>query len=116
MWASRLRLAAGLKFGGVTPGGARTTIKISPGVLPRRRLRCPGWRKCKVIFCASMTRRHHRSTRGIRRRCTLTIPLKNFMANRSDESRIHETAGHALVVRVTDNDFQREVLEKLGRL
>lgn len=37
------------------------------------------------------------------------------MANRSDD-RTHESAGHALVVRVTDNDFQREVLEKLGRL
>lgn len=37
------------------------------------------------------------------------------MANRSDE-RIHESASHALVVRVTDNDFQREVLERLGRL
>lgn len=38
------------------------------------------------------------------------------MPNRSDESRIHETSGHPLVVRVTDNDFQREVLEKLSRL
>lgn len=37
------------------------------------------------------------------------------MANRSDE-RTHESPGHALVVRVTDNDFQREVLERLGRL
>ena len=37
------------------------------------------------------------------------------MANRSDD-RTHESTGHALVVRVTDNDFQREVLEKLGRL
>lgn len=37
------------------------------------------------------------------------------MANRSDE-RVCESAGHPLVVRVTDNDFQREVLERLGRL
>ncbi len=37
------------------------------------------------------------------------------MANRPDD-RTHESAGHTLVVRVTDNDFQREVLEKLGRL
>lgn len=29
---------------------------------------------------------------------------------------IHESTPHRLVVRVTDNDFQREVLEKLGRL
>lgn len=28
----------------------------------------------------------------------------------------HEPTQHRLVVRVTDNDFQREVLEKLGRL
>src|SRR5579864_6904476 len=38
------------------------------------------------------------------------------MNNRIDEAHIHEPAGHALVVRVTDNDFQREVLEKLARL
>lgn len=37
------------------------------------------------------------------------------MANRSDD-RISGSAGHSLVVRVTDNDFQREVLERLGRL
>ena len=29
---------------------------------------------------------------------------------------IHEPTPHRLVVRVTDNDFQREVIEKLGRL
>ena len=29
---------------------------------------------------------------------------------------MREPAGHPLVVRVTDNDFQREVLEKLARL
>ena len=38
------------------------------------------------------------------------------MNNRTEEAHIHEPAGRALVVRVTDNDFQREVLEKLGRL
>ena len=38
------------------------------------------------------------------------------MTNRIDDSNIHEGAHHALVVRVTDNDFQREVLERLGRL
>jgi len=38
------------------------------------------------------------------------------MNNHSEEAHIHEPAGHALVVRVTDNDFQREVLEKLARL
>jgi hypothetical protein len=32
------------------------------------------------------------------------------------EDRTHESATQRLVVRVTDNDFQREVLEKLGRL
>jgi hypothetical protein len=37
------------------------------------------------------------------------------MTHRLDESR-HETAKHPLVVRVTDNDFQCEVLEKLARL
>ncbi|HTJ87857.1 MAG TPA: hypothetical protein VL349_11390 [Terriglobales bacterium] len=35
--------------------------------------------------------------------------------SRTDD-RIHESAPQRLVVRVTDNDFQREVLEKLGRL
>ena len=38
------------------------------------------------------------------------------MANRPDESRAHDSPGRALVVRVTDNDFQCEVLEKLARL
>jgi len=38
------------------------------------------------------------------------------MNNHSEEARSHEPAGHALVVRVTDNDFQRDVLEKLARL
>lgn len=33
-----------------------------------------------------------------------------------DDIHLHEAAQHPLVVRVTDNDFQREVLEKLGRL
>lgn len=34
----------------------------------------------------------------------------------SRDDQIRESAPHRLVVRVTDNDFQREVLEKLGRL
>jgi hypothetical protein len=38
------------------------------------------------------------------------------MNNRIEEGHISEPPGHALVVRVTDNDFQREVLEKLARL
>ena len=38
------------------------------------------------------------------------------MKNRTEEARIHEPSGHPLVVRVTDDDFQREVLEKLARL
>jgi hypothetical protein len=38
------------------------------------------------------------------------------MTNRPDESRAHDSPGRALVVRVTDNDFQCEVLEKLARL
>lgn len=38
------------------------------------------------------------------------------MTKATEETRSHESAGHTLVVRVTDNDFQREVLEKLGRL
>jgi len=33
-----------------------------------------------------------------------------------DDTRMHEPAKHPLVVRVTDNDFQCEVLEKLARL
>ena len=33
-----------------------------------------------------------------------------------DDTRSHEPAKHPLVVRVTDNDFQCEVLEKLARL
>ena len=35
--------------------------------------------------------------------------------NHSDETR-HESTKHPLVMRVTDNDFQCEVLEKLARL
>ena len=38
------------------------------------------------------------------------------MTNRIDDIRVHEAAKHPLVVRVTDDDFQREVLEKLARL
>lgn len=38
------------------------------------------------------------------------------MTNRPDESRAHDSPARALVVRVTDNDFQCEVLEKLARL
>src|SRR5579859_5163876 len=37
------------------------------------------------------------------------------MPHRSDDTLI-EAAKHPLVVRVTDDDFQREVLEKLTRL
>lgn len=37
------------------------------------------------------------------------------MSHRIDDSLL-EAAKHPLVVRVTDNDFQREVLEKLARL
>ncbi len=36
------------------------------------------------------------------------------MTYRTDD--VHETTKHPLVVRVTDNDFQCEVLEKLARL
>lgn len=35
--------------------------------------------------------------------------------SRTDDH-IHDSAPQRLVVRVTDNDFQREVLDKLGRL
>src|SRR5216684_3661202 len=38
------------------------------------------------------------------------------MTKRTDETHTHESAKHPLVVRVTDNDFQCEVLEKLARL
>lgn len=38
------------------------------------------------------------------------------MNNRTEEAHIHEASGHPLVVRVTDSDFEREVLEKLARL
>ncbi len=37
------------------------------------------------------------------------------MTHRTDEP-LHESAKHPLVMRVTDNDFQCEVLEKLARL
>ena len=38
------------------------------------------------------------------------------MMNRTDDTRTRESTKHPLVVRVTDNDFQCEVLEKLARL
>ena len=38
------------------------------------------------------------------------------MTPRTDDARMHEPAKHPLVVRVTNNDFQCEVLEKLARL
>jgi len=38
------------------------------------------------------------------------------MSSRNDNPNVHEPAKHPLVVRVTDNDFQCEVLEKLARL
>jgi hypothetical protein len=38
------------------------------------------------------------------------------MPTRSDDTQTHEPAKHPLVMRVTDNDFQCEVLEKLARL
>ncbi len=38
------------------------------------------------------------------------------MTNRNDDVCMHESSKHPLVVRVTDNDFQCEVLEKLARL
>lgn len=37
------------------------------------------------------------------------------MTHRIDDT-FRDAPGHPLVVRVTDNDFQREVLEKLARL
>src|SRR5437588_11905510 len=38
------------------------------------------------------------------------------MTIQTDEPRIHAAPAHPLVMRVTDNDFQCEVLEKLARL
>lgn len=38
------------------------------------------------------------------------------MTKRTDDLNLNEAAQPSLVVRVTDLDFQREVLEKLGRL
>jgi hypothetical protein len=38
------------------------------------------------------------------------------MTPRTDDTRMQDPAKHPLVVRVTDNDFQCEVLEKLARL
>ena len=43
--------------------------------------------------------------------------MTNRTQDRNDETaRAHEPSKHPLVVRVTDNDFQCEVLEKLARL
>jgi hypothetical protein len=38
------------------------------------------------------------------------------MTIRTDDTRTHDSPKHPLLVRVTDNDFQCEVLEKLARL
>jgi hypothetical protein len=38
------------------------------------------------------------------------------MSNRSDDTQTRDSANHPLVMRVSDNDFQCEVLEKLARL
>ena len=38
------------------------------------------------------------------------------MTMRTDEPRTHEATSHPLVMRVSDSDFQCEVLEKLARL
>jgi hypothetical protein len=38
------------------------------------------------------------------------------MSNRPEDTHTHAAAKHPLVMRVTDNDFQCEVLEKLARL
>ena len=38
------------------------------------------------------------------------------MSTHSDETRTHDPARQSLVVRLHDNDFQCEVLEKLARL
>src|SRR4029077_12255378 len=38
------------------------------------------------------------------------------MPTHSDDARAHDATKQPLVVRVTDNDFQCEVLEKLARL
>jgi len=42
--------------------------------------------------------------------------MADVMTPRTDDSRKHESAKHPLVVRVTDNDFQCEALERLARL
>lgn len=38
------------------------------------------------------------------------------MPTRTDDSQTRDSANHPLVMRVSDNDFQCEVLEKLARL
>jgi hypothetical protein len=38
------------------------------------------------------------------------------MPTRSDDTQTRDSANHSLVMRVSDNDFQCEVLEKLARL
>jgi hypothetical protein len=38
------------------------------------------------------------------------------MSNRTDDTQTRDSANHPLVMRVSDNDFQCEVLEKLARL
>jgi hypothetical protein len=60
----------------------------------------------------------YRQWRGLGKRQSI-LKIRNSEhtgpMSRTDDH-IHESAPQRLVVRVTDNDFQREVLEKLSRL
>jgi hypothetical protein len=82
-------------------------------------LRFRGSRACRIIFSVNTTVRHLPGTRGFRWRCIWIIrchrPMKTEEVVTSRFSR-DNVAGVPLVVHVIDQDFQREVLEKLGRL
>src|SRR6266700_4189816 len=71
-----LRALAGLKLGGATSAGDRTTIRTWLDDSPHRLSHCLGYQKCRTIFCGSSMRPCRRSTPGFLQRSILIIRIK----------------------------------------
>src|SRR5271166_4384950 len=74
---------------------------------------CPGWRGARIISCGCMTALRRPGIRDTRRRCMWII---RFRFGRSGDSIMELTGKELLAMRLVDEVFQREVLDKLARL
>src|SRR5437016_11125973 len=91
-----LRALARLKLGGATSAGDRTTIRTWLDDSPHRLSHCPGYQKCRTIFCGSSMDRCRRNT--------LVSPPRSILIIRTKQRALsYEKSVRHLGVRIVES-------------